>query len=55
MYIQIKKVNNGWVTIVEGSVRGNDGTKVYKATEELVLLEDLGKVMLDVRIKAELR
>lgn len=55
MKIAIEKVNNGWIVEAEGCLRGDDGRKVFKATEELLLLEALGKMMLDQRVKVEFR
>lgn len=49
MKIVIQSVKNGFVVVTEGSMKDN-GTTVHKATEELQMLEQIGKVILDKRV-----
>jgi hypothetical protein len=54
MKITIEKLNNGYLVRVADALKAN-GPYVYKATEELKMLEDVGKAILDQRVKVELR
>lgn len=52
--IDIKFMANGYVVSFQGFLKDN-GQKVYKATEELQLVEDIGKALLGKRIEAKER
>ena len=51
-HIDIKFKNNGYVVTFTNFMK-NNGEVVYKFTEELKLVEDLGAVLLDKKIEAK--
>lgn len=53
MRIEIESVNNGYVITTQDTIRSN-GVKVYKNTEEMQLLEDIGLLLVDRKVKAEI-
>lgn len=50
--IEIKFKQNGYVVSFQGFLKDN-GEKVYKNTEELSLVEDIGKALLGKKIEAK--
>ena len=50
-YVDIKFKQNGYVVSYTGFLK-NNGEVVYKWTEELKLLEDLGQMLLEKKVEA---
>ena len=50
MEIKIESVQNGFIVYVEGSLR-KKGRFIYKNTEELKMLEEIGEIILDKKVK----
>lgn len=55
MEIKISQVKNGYVVRVDGSLKGDDGVTVHRVNEELLLLEFIGKVILQKKVRVEER
>jgi hypothetical protein len=52
--IQIRKVSNGYIVTISNSIR-KTGFHVYKNTEEFEMLEDIGRELLDYKVRVERR
>lgn len=52
--IIVKATNNGWLVIVNGFMKAN-GPYVYKSTEVLTMLEFLGELTAESKVKVDRR
>ena len=54
MKIETKSTQNGYIVMVEGTIKHN-GEFVFKNTEELQMLEFIGEVMLDRKMSVKFK
>lgn len=49
---EIKQVHNGYIVTIEGAIKGS-GIRVFKNTEEHIMLEFIGEIVLDKKVSVK--